>query len=86
MMNKFGLGVFIEKFKFILKLQLERLFRESLFDFIKLRFFLDDIDDVGIDGGNLFSGENFIIIENVINRKRFRKGKVFKLDIFCLKL
>lgn len=86
MMNKFGSGVPIEKSQSTPKLQLERPFRESPLDLTKPRSPSDDIDDAGIDGGNLSSGENSTTTENVINRKRSRKGKAFKLDTLCLKL
>lgn len=86
MMNKFGSGVPIEKSQSTPKLQLERPFRESPLDLTKPRSPSDDIDDIGNDAGNLSSGENSTTTENVVNRKRSRKGKAFKLDTLCLKL
>ncbi|XP_061178209.1 protein hunchback-like [Saccostrea echinata] len=87
MMNKFGSGVPIEKSQSAPRLHLERPFRESPLDLTKSsRSPSDDLDDPTNDGGNLSSGENSNTAENVVNRKRSRKGKAFKLDTLCLKL
>lgn len=86
MMNKFGSGVPIEKSQPAPKLQLEGSLRESPLDLTKPRSPSDGMDDLGKDGGNLSSGENSTTAENVVNRKRSRKGKAFKLETLCLKL